>query len=135
MLLHLKLQTCFFLFFYYDSRVLNFCRENRECYLSDAYSAEEIEIQDPLPLSKLTKKDGKRPAVFLRFRWDEQKSILCIVNYMIIRRRTMLMSNIHNKTKNWTKAYIRVIGNEAKRGRRRQRRGAQISFLYLLNRQ
>ena len=26
------------------------------------------------------------------------KSILCIVNYMIIRRSTMLTSNIHNRT-------------------------------------
>ena len=49
-------------------RAFHIPRESRDCYLSDAYSAEEIEIQDPLPVAKLTRRDGKRPAVFLRFR-------------------------------------------------------------------
>ena len=43
-------------------------QEAQHCFLTDAYSAEETEVQDPLPISKLTRREGKRPAVFIRFR-------------------------------------------------------------------
>lgn len=43
-------------------------QDTTKTYLTDAYSAEEVELEDPLPVTKLTKKDGKRPAVFLRYR-------------------------------------------------------------------
>ncbi|XP_047740876.1 diacylglycerol kinase theta [Hyalella azteca] len=55
-------------------RAFHIPRESRDCYLSDAYSAEEVEIQDPLPIAKLTRRDGKRPAVFLRFREKDNPS-------------------------------------------------------------
>lgn len=45
-------------------------QEAHRCYLTDAYSESEEEVVDPLPLSKLTRKDGKRPAVFIRFRYN-----------------------------------------------------------------
>ena len=37
-------------------------------YLSDAYAAEESVLTDPNPIDQLMKREGKRPAVFLRFR-------------------------------------------------------------------
>lgn len=42
--------------------------EDAKTYLTDAYAVEETELTDPLPVAKLTRRDGKRPAVFLRYR-------------------------------------------------------------------
>ncbi|XP_047500259.1 diacylglycerol kinase theta-like isoform X2 [Penaeus chinensis] len=49
-------------------RAFHVPQDTTKTYLTDAYSAEEVELEDPLPVTKLTKKDGKRPAVFLRYR-------------------------------------------------------------------
>ncbi|KAG7171806.1 Diacylglycerol kinase theta-like [Homarus americanus] len=49
-------------------RAFHVPQENSKTYLTDAYSAEETELTDPLPVGKLTRRDGKRPAVFLRYR-------------------------------------------------------------------
>jgi len=37
-------------------------------YLTDLYAAEETELCDPTPILNLNRKEGKRPAVFLRFK-------------------------------------------------------------------
>ncbi|KAL7642543.1 UNVERIFIED_CONTAM: hypothetical protein RMT77_007104 [Armadillidium vulgare] len=50
------------------SRSFHVPQEAHRCYLTDAYSETEEEVTDPAPLSRLTRRDGKRPAVFLRFR-------------------------------------------------------------------
>ncbi|XP_064104651.1 diacylglycerol kinase theta-like isoform X2 [Macrobrachium nipponense] len=49
-------------------RAFHVSQENSKTYLTDAYSADETEVEDPLPVTKLTRRDGKRPAVFLRYR-------------------------------------------------------------------
>lgn len=37
-------------------------------YLTDLYAAEETELCDPTPVLNLNRQEGKRPAVFLRFK-------------------------------------------------------------------
>ncbi|KAK4881601.1 hypothetical protein RN001_004920 [Aquatica leii] len=37
-------------------------------YLTDLYSSDEVQLQDPTPILNLHRKEGKRPAVFLRFK-------------------------------------------------------------------
>lgn len=37
-------------------------------YLTDLYATEETELCDPTPVLNLNRKEGKRPAVFLRFK-------------------------------------------------------------------
>ncbi|KAF5277357.1 hypothetical protein FQA39_LY06170 [Lamprigera yunnana] len=37
-------------------------------YLTDLYSPDEAQLQDPAPILNLHRKEGKRPAVFLRFK-------------------------------------------------------------------
>lgn len=45
------------------------CRENTgNFYLTDLYAADETELCDPTPVLNLNRKEGKRPAVFLRFK-------------------------------------------------------------------
>ncbi|CAG0904469.1 unnamed protein product, partial [Cyprideis torosa] len=43
-------------------------RDRKYFFLSDAYSAEEDELKWEKPVHTLTKQEGKRPAVFLRFK-------------------------------------------------------------------
>lgn len=50
-------------------RAFHLPQEVSSTFLTDAYSAEETELTDPLPVSKLTRREGKRPAVFLRYRY------------------------------------------------------------------
>lgn len=38
--------------------------------LTDALHPEEVPLSDPHPLQRLTRRDNKRPAIFLRFRYD-----------------------------------------------------------------
>lgn len=46
-----------------------FFRENSgNFYLTDLYAAEETELCDPTPVLNLNRQEGKRPAVFLRFK-------------------------------------------------------------------
>lgn len=48
---------------------INSFRENSgKFYLTDLYAAEETELCDPTPVLNLNRKEGKRPAVFLRFK-------------------------------------------------------------------
>ncbi|XP_045120127.1 diacylglycerol kinase theta-like isoform X2 [Portunus trituberculatus] len=49
-------------------RAFHLPQEVGNTYLTDASAAEETELTDALPVSKLTRRDGKRPAVFLRYR-------------------------------------------------------------------
>ncbi|XP_076069788.1 diacylglycerol kinase theta [Oratosquilla oratoria] len=50
------------------ARAFHIPKETSKYYLTDAYSEDEVELEDSLPVLKLTRKEGKRPAVFLRFR-------------------------------------------------------------------
>ena len=44
-------------------------RDPSHFYLTDAYAAEEKELTDPMPLpTSLLRREGKRPALFLRLR-------------------------------------------------------------------
>ena len=49
-------------------RAFHLPQEVGNTFLTDASAAEETELTDALPVSKLTRRDGKRPAVFLRYR-------------------------------------------------------------------
>ncbi|CAO1437458.1 unnamed protein product [Diamesa tonsa] len=54
-------------------RAFHIAREPNQFYLTDLYApnGEEIRIQDPTPVLNLHKIEGKRPAIFLRFRDKE----------------------------------------------------------------
>jgi len=43
-------------------------------YLTDAYGPEEVELSDPHPVQALHRKEGKRPAVLLRARFEPNLS-------------------------------------------------------------
>ncbi|XP_033224636.1 diacylglycerol kinase theta isoform X3 [Belonocnema kinseyi] len=49
-------------------RAFHIKKDPNHFYLTDLYAAEEIPLGDPIPLQNLNRKEGKRPAVFLRFR-------------------------------------------------------------------
>ena len=49
-------------------------------YLTDVYATDETELCDPNPVLNLNRKEGKRPAVFLRFKWVPiQRNILTFI--------------------------------------------------------
>lgn len=50
-----------YIFFFFRKNLGNF-------YLTDLYAAEETELCDPTPVLNLNRQEGKRPAVFLRFK-------------------------------------------------------------------
>ncbi|XP_070490041.1 diacylglycerol kinase theta isoform X4 [Chironomus tepperi] len=54
-------------------RAFHIAREPNQFYLTDLYATngDEIQIQDPTPVLNLHKIEGKRPAIFLRFREKE----------------------------------------------------------------
>ena len=37
-------------------------------YLTDLYGSEDIPLSDPNPVQNLVRKEGKRPAIYLRFK-------------------------------------------------------------------
>ncbi|XP_026829258.1 diacylglycerol kinase theta isoform X8 [Ooceraea biroi] len=49
-------------------RAFHITKDPSNFYLTDLYAAEEIELCDPTPVLSLNRKEGKRPAVFLRFK-------------------------------------------------------------------
>lgn len=49
-------------------RAFHITKDPSTFYLTDIYASEENAISDPTPVLNLTKKEGKRSAVFLRFR-------------------------------------------------------------------
>lgn len=57
----------------YALRAFHITRTNSEYYLSDLYApgGDEVRLQDNTPVLSLTRVEGRRPAVFLRFRDKE----------------------------------------------------------------
>ncbi|XP_043497856.1 diacylglycerol kinase theta-like isoform X4 [Polistes fuscatus] len=49
-------------------RVFHITKDPGYFYLTDLYATEESELSDPTPILNLNRKEGKRPAVFLRFK-------------------------------------------------------------------
>ncbi|XP_031357921.1 diacylglycerol kinase theta isoform X3 [Photinus pyralis] len=49
-------------------RAHHITKDPNNFYLTDLYSPDETQLQDPTPVPNLHHKEGKRPAVFLRFR-------------------------------------------------------------------
>ncbi|XP_045468937.1 diacylglycerol kinase theta isoform X2 [Harmonia axyridis] len=49
-------------------RAFHITKDPDSFHLTDIYSTDEEVLQDPTPVLNLTRKEGKRPAVFLRFR-------------------------------------------------------------------
>ncbi|CAD1473799.1 unnamed protein product, partial [Heterotrigona itama] len=54
---------------------LYFCFNSGNFYLTDLYATDEIELCDPTPVLNLNRKEGKRPAVFLRFKDSESGEV------------------------------------------------------------
>ncbi|GLV43765.1 uncharacterized protein CBL_06911 [Carabus blaptoides fortunei] len=49
-------------------RAFHITKDPSTFYVTDLYAPEELELQDPHPIMNLHRKEGKRPAIFLRFR-------------------------------------------------------------------
>lgn len=49
-------------------RAFHITKDPSSFHLTDLYSPEEVRLQDPTPIINLHRKEGKRPAVFLRFK-------------------------------------------------------------------
>lgn len=49
-------------------RAFHIKRDPNHFYLTDLYAEEEVPLADPSPLQNLNRREGKRPAVFLRFK-------------------------------------------------------------------
>lgn len=49
-------------------RAHHITKDPNSFYLTDLYSPDEASLQDPTPVLNLHRKEGKRPAVFLRFK-------------------------------------------------------------------
>ncbi|XP_076629706.1 diacylglycerol kinase theta isoform X1 [Colletes latitarsis] len=52
-------------------RAFHITKDPSNFYLTDLYAMEETELCDPTPVLNLNRKEGKRPAVFLRFKDSE----------------------------------------------------------------
>ncbi|XP_051154845.1 diacylglycerol kinase theta isoform X4 [Leptopilina boulardi] len=49
-------------------RAFHIKKDPNHFYLTDLYATEEVPLSDPSPLQNLNRREGKRPAVFLRFK-------------------------------------------------------------------
>ncbi|KAG7213122.1 hypothetical protein KM043_002441 [Ampulex compressa] len=56
-------------------RAFHITRDPSNFYLTDLYATDEIELCDPTPILNLNRKEGKRPAVFLRFKDNESGEV------------------------------------------------------------
>ncbi|XP_012528053.1 diacylglycerol kinase theta isoform X7 [Monomorium pharaonis] len=56
-------------------RAFHITKDPSTFYLTDLYAAEETELCDPTPVLNLTRKEGKRPAVFLRFKDNDSGEV------------------------------------------------------------
>ncbi|XP_011648136.1 diacylglycerol kinase theta isoform X6 [Pogonomyrmex barbatus] len=56
-------------------RAFHITKDPNNFYLTDLYAAEETELCDPTPVLNLTRKEGKRPAVFLRFKDNDSGEV------------------------------------------------------------
>ncbi|XP_026672089.1 diacylglycerol kinase theta isoform X5 [Ceratina calcarata] len=52
-------------------RAFHITKDPSNFYLTDSYASDEMELCDPTPVLNLNRKEGKRPAVFLRFKDTE----------------------------------------------------------------
>ncbi|KAK9303017.1 hypothetical protein QLX08_005186 [Tetragonisca angustula] len=56
-------------------RAFHITKDPSNFYLTDLYATDEIELCDPTPVLNLNRKEGKRPAVFLRFKDSESGEV------------------------------------------------------------
>ncbi|KAF7407151.1 hypothetical protein HZH66_001688 [Vespula vulgaris] len=56
-------------------RAFHITKDSSNFYLTDLYATEETELCDPTPVLNLNRKEGKRPAVFLRFKDNESGEV------------------------------------------------------------
>ncbi|XP_017796275.1 PREDICTED: diacylglycerol kinase theta [Habropoda laboriosa] len=56
-------------------RAFHITKDPSNFYLTDLYATEETELCDPTPILNLNRKEGKRPAVFLRFKDTESGEV------------------------------------------------------------
>ncbi|XP_020283288.1 diacylglycerol kinase theta isoform X2 [Pseudomyrmex gracilis] len=56
-------------------RAFHITKDPSNFFLTDLYAAEETELCDPTPVLNLNRKEGKRPAVFLRFKDNDSGEV------------------------------------------------------------
>ncbi|EFN68794.1 Diacylglycerol kinase theta [Camponotus floridanus] len=56
-------------------RAFHITKDPSNFYLTDLYAAEETELYDPMPVLNLNRQEGKRPAVFLRFKNNDSGEV------------------------------------------------------------
>ncbi|XP_072765853.1 diacylglycerol kinase theta isoform X6 [Anoplolepis gracilipes] len=56
-------------------RAFHITKDPSNFYLTDLYAAEETELCDPTPVLNLNRQEGKRPAVFLRFKNNDSGEV------------------------------------------------------------
>ncbi|KAK2580423.1 hypothetical protein KPH14_006173 [Odynerus spinipes] len=56
-------------------RAFHITKDPSNFYLTDLYATEETELCDPTPVMNLNRKEGKRPAVFLRFKDNDSGEV------------------------------------------------------------
>ncbi|XP_018350042.1 PREDICTED: diacylglycerol kinase theta isoform X9 [Trachymyrmex septentrionalis] len=56
-------------------RAFHITKDPSSFYLTDLYAVEETELCDPTPVLNLNRKEGKRPAVFLRFKDNDSGEV------------------------------------------------------------
>ncbi|KAL6449235.1 hypothetical protein ACFW04_000708 [Cataglyphis niger] len=56
-------------------RAFHITKDPGNFYLTDLYAAEETELCDPTPVLNLNRQEGKRPAVFLRFKNNDSGEV------------------------------------------------------------
>ncbi|KAL0127368.1 hypothetical protein PUN28_005575 [Cardiocondyla obscurior] len=56
-------------------RAFHITKDPSNFYLTDLYAGEETELCDPTPVLNLNRKEGKRPAVFLRFKDNDSGEV------------------------------------------------------------
>ncbi|XP_076766756.1 diacylglycerol kinase theta isoform X7 [Xylocopa sonorina] len=56
-------------------RAFHITKDPNNFYLTDLYATDETELCDPTPVLNLNRKEGKRPAVFLRFKDSESGEV------------------------------------------------------------
>ncbi|XP_018316741.1 diacylglycerol kinase theta isoform X5 [Mycetomoellerius zeteki] len=56
-------------------RAFHITKDPSNFYLTDLYAVEETELCDPTPVLNLNRKEGKRPAVFLRFKDNDSGEV------------------------------------------------------------
>jgi hypothetical protein len=76
-------------------RAFHIRRDPSHYYLTDAYTADEKELIDSLPLPTLLRQEGKRPALFLRLREEDEGELEIFPSHLhgVVSHRIVKVNN------------------------------------------